>query len=178
MDTNSVFSDTFSNHYKGNDLICFVRNISLALKNVKFFPAEYTNWLVVFPKKCPDSWKKISGILDTRIPPFCNSGWKKLSNKKKFQHKISHYLRFFLLFLTLIFFIFIFCFWSLKISLLWKKKSLLFSKPLIFAAPSADFHFCCHDLKWFKVCMYDVSITLMHSRLQEKWVCWAREGGG
>ena len=47
---------------KGTIYMCFVRNISLAFKKVKFFLAEYGNWLLFLPKnvrilgrKCPVS---------------------------------------------------------------------------------------------------------------------------
>ena len=36
--------------------------------------ADYGNWSVVFTRyKSPNSWQKMSGILNTMIPTFCNS---------------------------------------------------------------------------------------------------------
>ena len=55
-----LFSGWF-NYFKG---IIYVRSIT----------PNYVNWLIVLIHECPNSGQKMSGILDTKIPTFCNSG--------------------------------------------------------------------------------------------------------
>ena len=46
-------------------------------KKIDLFPdhtCQVWQFTYNFTQKCPYSGQKMSGILDTRIPPFCNSG--------------------------------------------------------------------------------------------------------